>query len=220
MNPREIYVENLESIERIIAKTCRRHCWHGADREDFAQSVHVKLIENDYAVLRKFKGRSSWSTYLTIVISNAFRDFRTEKWGRWRPSAAAQRLGPLGVQLDTLIHRDGLSSREAVEILRTNYGVAESREQLEAIVAKLPARTRRRFEGDDALEHMASRDGFQDGHSGREEAMALERLEKALLEAMSELSDEDWLLMKMRFFDGFACCGLMYRFVIFHKTGR
>jgi hypothetical protein len=54
----------------------------------------LKLIENDYRILRSFEGLASLGTYLTTVIARLFLDFQIHEWGRWRPSAAATRLGP------------------------------------------------------------------------------------------------------------------------------
>jgi len=38
-----------------------------ADVEDLSAEILLKIVDNDYAVLRKFKGQSSLPTYLTVV---------------------------------------------------------------------------------------------------------------------------------------------------------
>lgn len=38
-----------------------------ADREDLIADVFLAIIENDYAVLRRFRGQSSLATYLTVI---------------------------------------------------------------------------------------------------------------------------------------------------------
>ena len=38
-----------------------------SDREDLAGEVMVTLVDNDFAVLRNFRGKSSLATYLTVV---------------------------------------------------------------------------------------------------------------------------------------------------------
>src|SRR5437868_14562689 len=35
--------------------------------EDIAQEVLLQVVANDYAVLKQFRGRSSLSTYLTVI---------------------------------------------------------------------------------------------------------------------------------------------------------
>ena len=37
------------------------------DVEDIAADIFLKIVDNDYAVLKKFKGLSSLPTYLTVV---------------------------------------------------------------------------------------------------------------------------------------------------------
>lgn len=37
------------------------------DREDLAAEVFLTLVQNDFAVLRRFRGESSLATYLTVV---------------------------------------------------------------------------------------------------------------------------------------------------------
>lgn len=38
-----------------------------SDREDLIGEVFLEIVENDYAVLRRFRGQSSLATYLTVV---------------------------------------------------------------------------------------------------------------------------------------------------------
>ena len=54
----ELFVSHLPEIERVIAWISARRHLSGADRDDFAAQVKLKLIEDDYAVLRKFEARS------------------------------------------------------------------------------------------------------------------------------------------------------------------
>ena len=37
------------------------------DKEDIAAQVLLKIVENDYAALRQFRGRSSLASYLTVI---------------------------------------------------------------------------------------------------------------------------------------------------------
>jgi DNA-directed RNA polymerase specialized sigma24 family protein len=64
-----------------------------------------KLVEDDYRILTSWQGRSSFPTYLNVVLVNLMRDYRTHVWGKWRPSAAARRLG----QENKLHYWDNLS---------------------------------------------------------------------------------------------------------------
>lgn len=42
-----------------------------ADVEDIAAEVFLAIVDNDYAVLRRFQGKSSLPTYLTVVARRA-----------------------------------------------------------------------------------------------------------------------------------------------------
>ena len=46
---------------------CRSTNLSAADREDLAADVFLAIIDNDMAVLRHFRGKSSLATYLTVV---------------------------------------------------------------------------------------------------------------------------------------------------------
>src|SRR5690349_4242917 len=120
MDPRQLYLENLDTIDRISESMCRRNGVRGADAEDFASDVKLKLLQDDYAVLRKYRGASSTTTFLTVVIANLFRDYRVKAWGRWRPSAEAKRRGETAVLLETAIYRDGRSFEDACGTILQN----------------------------------------------------------------------------------------------------
>jgi RNA polymerase sigma-70 factor, ECF subfamily len=46
---------------------CRSINLSAADREDLAGEVFLAIIDNDMAVLRHFRGKSSLATYLTVI---------------------------------------------------------------------------------------------------------------------------------------------------------
>ena len=46
---------------------CRSILLSTNDREDLAAEVMLTIIDNDYAVLREFRGKSSLATYLTVI---------------------------------------------------------------------------------------------------------------------------------------------------------
>lgn len=205
MNPETLFRESLPLIERITARVCRTRCLQGADAEDFASEVKLRLIDDDYAVLRKFGGGSSLSTYLYTVVGNLLRDFQNARWGKWRPSAAAKRSSSTAMMLDTLLWRDGLPLTEAVEILKRNHHVRESREELEALAAELPPHpSRRPPEGEAALERMTAPGRAEDRVEDRRHAHILVRLEEALPEVLGQLGAEDRLLIRMVYLDGLS----------------
>ena len=68
MDARALLEANLELIERVIRFTARRQRLDESECEEFASIVKLKLIDNDYAVIRKFEGRSHLATFITIVV--------------------------------------------------------------------------------------------------------------------------------------------------------
>lgn len=204
MSPEELFLSKLEVIERVVASVCRRHCLYGAEAEDFGSGVKLKLIADDYAVLRKFRGKSLLETYLTTVIVNLYRDYQIQKWGKWRPSAKAKRLGQEAIQLEQLLYRDGRSLEEAVEILIRNFRVGLSRQELTELAAQLPQKSRRRIEGEDQLPDLPGDERTERRILDEERAATRSRAEEALEKALERLSGEDRLLLKMRFWDGFT----------------
>jgi RNA polymerase sigma factor (sigma-70 family) len=139
MSVEDLFLTNLALIERIAGCVCHRNHVDAAETEEFASHVKLKLIEANYAIIRKFEGRSSFSTYLTTVITRMFFQYRVQMWGKWRPSAEARRLGDKGITLERMLTRDGYTLGEAVEILTT--GVARyTRAEVERLYARLPTR--------------------------------------------------------------------------------
>ena len=119
MTREQLFLSELALIERVIAWVCARRCLRGAEAEDFGSTVKLRLIENDYEILGRFEGRSSLKTYMTVVVHRLYLDYQTQRFGKWRPSAEARRLGPVALRLEALLYRDGLTFEEASGVLRT-----------------------------------------------------------------------------------------------------
>jgi RNA polymerase sigma factor (sigma-70 family) len=201
----QLYLSHSALIDHAIDVICRRQRLPAADAEDFAGAVRLHLIEDDYAVLRRFQGRSSLRTYLLIVVTHQYQDWRNARWGKWRPSAEARRLGPIGVHLERLVVRDGLTFEEAHETLRTNFRVPESRQSLEAMAARFPLRWGRHFVSDEAIHDRPAADTLADAPLREREATAAARAAVAALAAVvTALPPQDRLIVKMRFQDDFS----------------
>src|SRR5213075_836778 len=105
--------------------------------EELGSYVKFKLIESNYGIIRKFEGRSAFSTYMTTVIQRMFFQYRMQMWGKWRPSTQARRLGDKGITLERLLTRDGFTYSEAVAVLTTGQQPVFTVEEIEAISARL-----------------------------------------------------------------------------------
>src|SRR5262245_13538187 len=168
MTREELFLAHHGLIERLIAWVCARRGLRSADAQDFASTVKLRVVENDYEILGKFEGRSSFQTYLAVVINRMYLDFQAERFGKWRHSAEARRRGPVALRLERLVYRDGYTFDEAAGILQTNENVPLSRDELHAIFVELPCRPSRRAKAI-ASAHEASTNG--DG------ALSVERAE-------------------------------------------
>jgi RNA polymerase sigma factor for flagellar operon FliA len=200
-----LFVDNLPVIESVIRAISHRNRLTGSDADEFASIARLRLVDNDYEVLRKFRQQSSLRTYLTVVLQRVLLDHRTARWGRWRPSMEARRRGPTGVLLEKLVTRDGLTANEAIEVLRTNHRVAEDADTLLEMFRSFPERVSRRSEDVDTLANVA------DGAPGPDASIlqyqlapTAERVSKALEGALATLEPEDRLIVKLRFHDGFG----------------
>ena len=114
----------------------------GADAEDFASNARLALIENDYAILKLFTGRSSLGTFLTVVIQRMLIDERTKRTGRWHASREAERLGEAGVMLEKIVRRERRTIDEALPILRAIDPLL-TRERVVEMAERLPMRPAR-----------------------------------------------------------------------------
>jgi RNA polymerase sigma factor (sigma-70 family) len=197
------FLAHLDVVERAIDFVCARSHLSAADADDFSSYVTLRMVEDDYEVFSRFQGRASLRTYLTVVIQRMLLDYRVRAWGRWRPSAEAKRCGALAIRLEELLVRDGWAFDEACELLKTNHGLAVTREELERLAERLPSRAPRRFESDDALASVAAEDRAADElvkESDRQELAA--RVSRVLQSVMTGLSQEDQLILVFRFEDG------------------
>jgi len=199
----ELFLSNLDVIERVISFVSSRHHLPGIDADDFESHVKLKLIEDDYGILRKFEGRCNLRTYLTIVIQRLFLDYRISAWGKWRPSAEAKRSGEAAILLELLTQRDGYGFEEACELMETNHQVTLSRAEIEAIAARLPHRVRRRFDSEAALTDLpADQPSLDEVMADQERAATAARVETALNAAMAGLDSHDRLIFELQFRDG------------------
>ena len=176
----------------------RRHL-DAAELEDFSSFVRLRLIENDYAILRKFQNRSSLWTYLSAVIDRLSLDYRTEQWGRWRPSAMAERLGPAAVVLERLVSRDGHSLEEALEIIRSSHNLGMTTVDLLKIWGQLPLRVRTIHVGEEAAAAIPSSRGCEENVDAAELHENIERVDRALQAAFRQISPQERVVLALRF---------------------
>ncbi|HEV7589249.1 MAG TPA: sigma-70 family RNA polymerase sigma factor [Longimicrobium sp.] len=204
MDPGTLFLENLPWIEKVAGIVCRKHGVWGDDAEDFASVAKLKLMEHDYADLRKFRGDCSATTYIATLVVRRFHEYARERWGRWRNSAAAEREGQLAKDLETLVHRDGCTLAQAAEQLRSAGKTELSDAELARILGRLPARQPMRAKevSTPAIENAPAGDSADSGIGGMELDRHKSALLAALFKVMEQLPAEECHILRMRFGDG------------------
>ena len=199
MDYQRLLLDHLDLVDQIVRTTGRRRHLSPTEREDFASFVRLRLVEDDYAILRKFQNRSTLWTYLAAVIERMSLDFCAEKWGRWRPSAMAERLGPIAVTLERLVTRDSHTIEEAMEIVRTNHDVGKTYAELRRIWDQLPVRVRTTEVGEEAAAAVSSGDTSEIEVEDSDRQKRIERLQRALATAFDQIAAQDRVLIALRF---------------------
>lgn len=199
-----LLTNNLGWVDRVAASVCRRHGLNPDESDEFAGWARMRLVEDDYAVLRKFRGESAITTYLTVVVTMLFRDYRVSRWGRWRPSAAAKRAGDVAIRLETLVYRDGYRVDLACEMLRTAGHTDLPDRELVALLATLPPRERTSRPvgvGDEPLETLPTASSADEDVVAEEAESERRAAEDALRRALGELPPEDRVIVRMRMWE-------------------
>lgn len=205
---RELLEAHFDLIQRKLQHLGRRSGLPEAEAEELRSWALFKLVDDDYRILGKWEGRSSFSTFLTVALMNLMRDYRIHVWGKWRPSAAARRSGEAGVILDRLLTRDGLSGAEAVERLRSEHGVSLSADQAERLAAALPRRRERRRVSDEELLRIPVDGQVEIRIEEKEQACIADRLRELLIPLLRSLPAEDRLLLKLSFLEGLSMAAI------------
>ena len=196
-----LLVANMAAVDRAIGVIARRRGWRGDDADDFAGSTKLWLVDDDYAIVRKFRGEASFATYLAVVIAMQAREYVVRERGKWRHSAAARREGPLAMQLESLVHRDGLSLREAAEHLRASGATALTDKGLSAMLTALPDRSALRpvMLDDDAVQAASGPDRADGALDRCEEDDERTRVRTLLSGVLDGLADDERCALRLRF---------------------
>ena len=198
------FLKHLDWIDRFASRACGSQSLWGADAEDFTAWVRMKLMEDDYAVVRSFVGNSELKTYLATVISRHLVNYVREQRGRWRPSAAAERLGAVAVELERLVRGGGYTLQQAGEKLRTSGRTSLSDAELARLLGQIPERAPLRPE----VQEPAAGLDAPGGSRADERVMNAEaesrraEMRDVLGRALEQLELEERLIVQMHFAQG------------------
>ena len=197
MDYEHVLTNNVDLIDHIVTSIARRRRLSAVDTDELRSATYLRLIDNDYALLRHFRGNSKLGTYLTVVIDRICIDFCAQRSGRRRPTAVARRLGPVAIALERMVFRDGFTFNEAAETLKACDVVSGTRTELYELLWRLwPGQLRRHqsyslcdTEGWGNAETFTSREGEE----------GLERIRSTLLQVVGSLSERNRTLLDLRF---------------------
>jgi RNA polymerase sigma factor for flagellar operon FliA len=164
----------------------------------------LRLVDNDYAILRAYERLSSFATFISVVVQRMALDYRNHMWGRWHASAEAKRLGGLAVDLEQILRRDGRTIEEAVVLLRSKHdGVTP--ESLATLAARLPPRGPRHrdvpLEEATIIELQQPAD-VEEPILANERRQVSARVSEVMSNVIARLPDEDRLILQLRFEGG------------------
>lgn len=197
----KLYTEHADTIESVLAYTRRAHRLSADDGDEFSSWVRLRLLEDDCAILAKFRGLSTFKTFLVTVIQRLFLDWRIKEWGKWRPTADARRVGPVAIELERLVLRDHLEFEQAAETL-ISRGTAVSREECDRAWAELPRRPARQRAGEQALDAVPAPVAVRDPIVVEEQFASAGKARSALADAIPALTPQEQLIIRLRFQDG------------------
>jgi len=85
----EQIVAALPLVTRILRFIGSRHRLSAEEADEFGGYVRLKLVERGDAIIAGFQRRSSFETYMSVVLQRMFLDFREGLWRSRRSIAPA-----------------------------------------------------------------------------------------------------------------------------------
>lgn len=205
---RALLEAQYDLIQKKLLHLSRRSGLPEHEAEEFRSWALFKLVEDDSRVLASWEGRSSFLTFLTVVLVNLLRDYRAHIWGRWRPSAAARSQGHEAILLERLCFRDGLPLDEAIERMQREHEVSLSQAELEQMAASLTRRMKRWQVGEEELLQMPVDGQVESRIEEAERSSTEEELRVLLTPLLKSLSTENRLLFKLHYWDGLSVAAI------------
>lgn len=172
-----------------------------------------KLRENNYKILKNFKGKSKLSTYLTVIIANQIVDTIRKKRGRSREKERAKPFGILGTQIIQRILTEGNTVDQLFRELKSQDNFTHSKEEFEAIVDRIRGSRPKVIHVSPSENNPFLQKGHQNPESGEMivvdsknnpeekiiQSQKQEKLKEVLDFIVSQLTGEERLILRLRF---------------------
>jgi RNA polymerase sigma factor (sigma-70 family) len=197
------FLRQLPVLKEVIRAVCRRHQIPADEATEFSASVFLKVIEDDYAVLRRFRSSGDPKAFLFTVVYHHMLDCRNHEWGKWRASARARQLGSAAVFLEQLIVRDRVVVQEAVAVLANHPRWELSSHDVRQLHGQLQHRVPRwRPVALGVVEETCAMPSVPSDIEMDELREEAQRARRALASAIRGLPADERRLLRMRFQDG------------------
>jgi RNA polymerase sigma factor (sigma-70 family) len=189
-------------VAKVVRVVSRQNGLRREDVADLESNVWLKLLNHEQRALRSFADRCTLFHYLKVVATRVLLDMRAASLGKWRPTSAARRAGGDMIQLERLVHRDGLAAQSAVRATAIRTGICAG--DLERHLERSTPRRRPRPVALDAdvvatiADTRECADAFVTAH---ERGAAGRHSGKVLQRAIRALSVEERRLLHLRYVD-------------------
>lgn len=191
----QLYHHSLEALTPILRGLGREKRLSPEELEDLRSDLQIKLLEDDYRVLRQWNRCSSIEDYLKKVTYNSWRDRIRGDKGYVRVSPIATRLGPPAPELEMLLGRQGLTLDEAYQVIKPRFP-SLSLGETEEIAAKINPRRGRSFVSEDVVVRVPDPKLTGDKHLEQREKLVEKRKALGLLrQLLAELPKQDRMLL-------------------------
>lgn len=81
--PSELLLAHADLLRALFAFVAERNGLSVEESRAFEAFARRRLATDDHAVLREFRGRSTFGTYLTVVIQRTFAAYREAEEGKF-----------------------------------------------------------------------------------------------------------------------------------------
>jgi RNA polymerase sigma factor for flagellar operon FliA len=89
-----VLLDNLRLLDRLTRVHGRRCGWPTAEAEAFGAWVRARLVDGDFALLRKSGVERALETYFTVMIAMLSREYERLEWSEWHAARGPDRSGP------------------------------------------------------------------------------------------------------------------------------
>lgn len=178
--------EWLRRISEAVRSVARRRRLTPEQRDDLLSFAVCRLLERgvDWKDVCGVAARPE--AYLRRMVERLWIDLTNRRWGRWRPTSRARRLGATGVELDRLIRREGLDLDDAISLALERSSRGRTRDTLYRLASELRPRPRAVPIAGVAL---TGRDRPDSRLRLKEDSRSLRRALRVLEEEMQQLDD-------------------------------